>query len=147
MTSAALKQLRTPVVPNSVDIAKDVLAALTLDKFVAKGIYLWTGLDERTSCSLERAMADGICEVCALGGLFVAAAARKAIDPTLDEEGPFSPQARRKLASFFSTHQLELIENYYEGFSGHNKYIVLHRKQRMIKIMQNIVDNNGVFIP
>ena len=108
------------------------------------------------------------CNVCALGGLFMSCTnfnnntlledlddASEELGNLIDEEEKLS----NKLNKIFSTNQLKLIESYFEANSGffrdydeddrievfYNKYP--SDKKRLQLIMENIVENEGTFVP
>jgi len=108
------------------------------------------------------------CNVCALGGLFMSCtnfnnntlledldSASSELGDLIEEEEKLS----NKLNKIFSTDQLKLIETYFEANGGYfrdydedgrievfyNKYP--SDKKRLQLIMENIVENNGTFVP
>ena len=112
------------------------------------------------------------CQVCALGGLFMSCTnlnnntnfeqleQAEDLGEMIDNEGRIS----NGMDKFFSVNQLKLIETYFENAQGyfrdyevsinipeshrnafHNQY--LDDDERMIAIMENIVNNKGTFIP
>lgn len=156
-----------------VAIAKDVLAWLKLGKLKAKkGTYLETNTND-----VSLIAADGeTCTACALGAIFACAAAKaNAVSFTkidrfnLCEYVPCSSwDMHDLLAPYFTRDELKNIENAFEGkdrdgwlvhaecdfepgnFSEaavvFNKGIRSHR-ERMERIMRNIVRNGGDFRP
>ena len=112
------------------------------------------------------------CQVCALGGLFMSCTnlnnntnfeqleQAEDLGEMIDNEERIS----NGMDKFFSVNQLKLIETYFENAQGyfrdyevsinipeshrnafHNQY--LDDDERMIAIMENIVNNKGTFIP
>ena len=108
------------------------------------------------------------CNVCALGGLFMSCTnfnnntlledldfASSELGELIGEEEKLS----NKLNSIFSFNQLKLIESYFEANDGYfrdydeddrieafyNKYP--SEKKRLQLIMENIVENEGTFVP
>jgi hypothetical protein len=108
------------------------------------------------------------CNVCALGGLFMSCTnfnnntlledldfASSELGQLIGEEEKLS----NKLNKIFSTNQLKLIESYFEANDGffrdydeddrieafYNKYP--SEKKRLQLIMENIVENEGTFVP
>ena len=108
------------------------------------------------------------CNVCALGGLFMSCTnfnnntlledlydASSELGELIGEEEKLS----NKLNSIFSFNQLKLIESYFEANGGffrdydeddrievfYNKYP--SDKERLQLIMENIVENEGTFVP
>lgn len=108
------------------------------------------------------------CDCCALGAMFMSCTLynnKTTIDNFNHELAWFEELVETRrfsngLTSFFSSSQLELIEAAFEGNLGAftapaNKLDAVESwfawfpnpKQRMLKIMQNIIDNNGTFVP
>lgn len=112
------------------------------------------------------------CSVCALGACFVtaidrfsgiskAAAGIHEIDKDDDDISLNVNHVENALTDYFYEDQMTLIENAFETKSGGTEYApgkdgIRARnfgrrredvKERMIDIMQNIIDNNGMFIP
>ncbi len=108
------------------------------------------------------------CNVCALGGLFMSCTnfnnntliedlddATAQLGDLIDEEEKLS----NKLNSIFSVKQLKLIEVYFEGNDGYfyenREYDTVKAfytkypsdKKRLQLIMENIVENEGTFVP
>lgn len=117
---------------------------------------------------------DTVCEVCAKGGLFMAYIGRvnketvsSAREATSHSNLP-SSRGNKKLAEIFSMRQISAIEFAYEGVQflktdGKGRVITFSkeevesfkafrkshrsRKERLIAIAQNIIDNKGTFKP
>ena len=108
------------------------------------------------------------CNVCALGGLFMSCTnfnnntlledlddVSEDLGNLIDEEEKLS----NKLNKIFSTSQLKLIEVYFEGNDGYfyenREYDTVKAfyikypsdKKRLQLIMENIVENEGTFVP
>jgi hypothetical protein len=148
-----------------VAIAKDVLAQLKLGTIKSTpGTYT----------SITRTDDDGQiqkCEACALGALFACATVREVVEDGRDTmENESSWEMREKLAPYFSADQLGAIENAYErgaivyaeeifGLDNQTTAFVesdavlnfnkgiRNKRERMERIMKNIIRNNGTFIP
>lgn len=91
------------------------------------------------------------CEVCALGGMFISYIGLKNNVTVQDLELDIG--MRESLQEAFSSEQLHLIEGSFEGWCDDNSESVVfyekfeNDKKRLKKIMENIVRNNGKFIP
>ena len=108
------------------------------------------------------------CNVCALGGLFMSCTnfnnntLLEELDDVSEDLGNLIDEEEKlsnKLNSIFSTNQLKLIEMYFEANGGffqeddeddrievfYNKYP--SDKKRLQLIMENIVENEGTFVP
>jgi hypothetical protein len=163
-----------------VQIAKDVIAQLDAKRLYAKqGVYVqgkggannitvggegfW---DDDTQETEVRDLLAPKCEVCAKGGLFVAAVDRFNKLKFRDELCPIGAYNRcsdpvEYLSRFFGEQQLELIEYAFEkGGAGDVNYddkktvaaerfgkMFTSADARMRAIMKNIVKNNGTFEP
>ncbi len=144
-----------------VTIAKDVLKALEADQIVAEhGEYFDGGLIEALKVDESKHPLDGhateslqtllpklpACHVCAKGALFVACVSRQNAVKVGDGMRCGSDQLSRQLQGVFSTDQLQLIENAFEGFGGYYRIKGRSAKERMAKIMRNVIENNGTFV-
>lgn len=94
----------------------------------------------------------GKCEVCARGALFLAKAVR--FDNVIANWGYSTERVNRAtLLEHFDDDQINLIEEYYEGFIRNNAAYQwamnfwTNNSYRMTLILQNIIDNNGTFVP
>jgi hypothetical protein len=107
----------------------------------------------------------GPCEVCAVGALFLAKAVR--FNGVTVEQYLYARQYSAKyftlLKGLFSAYQLRLIEFAFEySFVGVPRpknlktgtsiaikkfHAILTSEERLIRILQNIINNNGTFIP
>jgi hypothetical protein len=108
------------------------------------------------------------CNVCALGGLFMSCTnfnnntLLEELDDVSEDLGNLIDEEEKlsnKLNKIFSTDQLKLIESYFEANGGffqngdederieafYNKHP--SDKKRLQLIMENIVENNGTFVP
>jgi len=158
-------------------IAQDVLAQLKAKRYVAEsGCWVQPNIhsawekklshhDSVQELFIEQKIES--CNVCALGGLFMSCTnfnnntlledldfASEELGNLIDEEQLFN-----KLNKIFSTSQLKLIESYFEANDGYfrdydeddrieafyNKYP--SEKKRLQLIMENIVENEGTFVP
>jgi hypothetical protein len=136
-----------------VEIAQDVLKQLGTTCIPSPGIYV----------NFENAVPDGVqdlqqhvlktkCEVCAQGALFVAAVRRFNEFPAKGMIGRFIVTQRELfiyLSKWFPDEDLNAIEDYFEGFSegGDFAETYVDATDRMMRIMQNIIDNDGDFSP
>ncbi len=149
-------------------IAKDVLKMLSNKKIIAgRGIFtnVFEFDPELGGESFQTLLLgkDKVkCECCALGGLMTSCIGY-VNDMTLDEShselkwSGGTSIAARKLQNFFSFEQLKLIEQAFEEgqgyyFSQPNKKAVsfaenLNPTAALKKIMKNIIENNGTFVP
>jgi hypothetical protein len=98
----------------------------------------------------------GKCKTCVRGALFLAKAVRYDNVIVSNFDGRYANQSA--LEDHFETDQIYLIENYYEGRTIHwvdtdstNYFTFCHLhpdpSERMTLILQNIIDNNGTFVP
>lgn len=155
-------------------IAKDVIAQLKAEKFLAKSTYFgWgkaydsycdTSDAEEANLDLSECVSQVQCSVCGIGSLFVSAA-RKADALPLKKFLPDAGDRRfesKYLDKWFDSAQLDLVEAYYEQdprlnaendpFSSfHYSRSPIYREsnstKRLTMIMENIVSNNGKFQP
>ena len=143
-----------------VAIAKDVLAALALKKIATGGVYFHADVQGSERFMGSVSLRDQLpkieqCEVCALGGLFVALVARENefnVDVNYGTIGVFGIQVYKHLRSYFTTEQLSCIESWFECHSSDvldipKAWVWLEDTERMKRIMENIVDNDGTFQP
>jgi len=141
-----------------VRIARDVLKQLEDGRHrVALGVYML--LDEETgSTDLQRELEGTSCTVCALGACFVAAVTRQGGSCAFGSTAIGSREIRGALKGFFDADQLDLIEAAFEG--GHFVWMradtssavnfvseVRDPAERLRRIMRNVVDNGGRFVP
>ncbi len=153
-----------------VQIAKDVIKSLNNGKLLAsQGVYVTRNrptktlghdlFDDKVTCGLDTVLEKiPKCKVCALGGLFVEAV-KHHNDITTDEitPNPWQNELHNYLNKFFSIEQLHMIEDAFEGHY-YSTYYLNHKalvfcnnlkkpRDRMLKIMENIVENKGTFRP
>ena len=156
-----------------VEIARDVIKQLKLEKFISSpGIYVEIGDNIDGTAELQTALKNvGSCQVCALGGLFLSDIRKndkcKAEDVDLGSDGSgfyshYIDQYKMKerLQKLFSIKQMGLIECAYECGSDpedalleeeyYNATVFGQRfddsTERMIAIMKNIIRNKGTFV-
>lgn len=148
-------------------IAEDVIAALRIGHIEAtngKFIELHGVIGDERDSLKDVLQCQDACEVCALGGMFVAAVERfnkiKATGSTLYDLDEISPFLRQ----FFTKDQIKLIEMAFEQGNGAFRTSSLAMQElearaikfgnrfdcsekRMIAIMKNTIRNNGTFVP
>ena len=171
--NAAFAKLSLPEA--RVKIAEDVLVALMAKRFVARSTYFSITQNIRTlkeeaarkytsayyeppallvsgECQLSAVTLQVTCEVCGIGSLFVAAVER-ANNVSYDD---MSSRTQRDylvkyLDTWFTEDQLDLIEDYFENnFDNYMKnapWFNTPKVKRMQMIMDNIISNNGMFLP
>ena len=155
-------------------IAQDVLAQLKAKRYVAES-GCWVRIHYNPTTVAETDSVQELfvekkiesCNVCALGGLFMSCTnfnnntlledlddASEGLGNLIEEE-----QLSNKLNKIFSTNQLKLIESYFEANGGFfrdydedDRIEVFYNKnssdkKRLQLIMENIVENNGTFVP
>jgi hypothetical protein len=157
-----------------VQIARDVIAQVKSRRLVAMrgnyGMVLlssdeWDAwMNDHEPTDLRALLSGKRCEACALGSMFLAAVDRhdKIAMPPARADTFTRREETRYLSSFFSASQLDLIESAFESTNiceytrcfqdtvQRATKMFLSRvrpRQRMIQIMQNIVDNEGTFRP
>ena len=157
-----------------VEIAKDVIAALALNRLVAnRGSYLRLSQNAKDG-SLREQLPNVDCEVCGIGACFVALVARNndfnlnltsvMYDDFLEIHN-VSDAHMEQLHEYFDDYQLGAIEcafeqteqpitrlvgvNDCELFQNALEFGERHidSENALIAIMQNIIDNDGEFIP
>jgi hypothetical protein len=156
-------------------IAQDVLAQLKAKRYVAESgcwvrIHYSPATVAETDSVQELFVEKKIesCNVCALGGLFMSCTnfnnntLLKDLDSVSEYLGSLVDEGKKlsnKLNSIFTTNQLKLIESYFEANGGYfrdydeddrieafyNKHS--SDKKRLQLIMENIVENEGTFVP
>lgn len=153
-------------------IAQDVLAQIEMKRLVPTyGTYLTVpsecerkfGEYEFDELQLNDALSGTSCQVCGIGSIFVAAIDR-ANGCTVGEMTSASDDEfmREYLSNWFSAEQLDLIETAFEGrvvsenVNHHDKKVmralrftqdVVRPATRLRKIMDNILKNQGEFVP
>lgn len=158
-------------------IAQDVLAQLKAKRYVAEsGCWVKPNIDSAWEQKLshhdsvqELFIEQKIesCNVCALGGLFMSCTnfnnntLLEDLDFASSELGDLIEEVKlsNKLNKIFSVKQLKLIEVYFEGNDGYfyenREYDTVKAfyikypsdKKRLQLIMENIVENEGTFVP
>jgi hypothetical protein len=158
-------------------IAQDVLAQLKAKRYVAEsGCWVKPNIDSAWEQKLshhdsvqELFIEQKIesCNVCALGGLFMSCTnfnnntLLEDLDFASSELGDLIEEVKlsNKLNSIFSVKQLKLIESYFEENDGYfyinSQYDRIKAfcdkhpsdKKRLQLIMENIVENEGTFVP
>ncbi len=136
-------------------IAQDVIALLEVGRLKASNEYLdhpvrnyyMAGLQAQTVL-LESPKS---CACCAKGAIFVSYILFKNdLKCGKDFEDVFDGVKRNRPAlDIFPADMLEDLENCYEGFDGQKRWIDKYpdRMTRLIALMENIIANNGEFIP
>jgi len=156
-------------------IAQDVLAQLKAKRYVAES-GCWVRIHYNPTTVAETDSVQELfvekkiesCNVCALGGLFMSCTNFNNntllvdLDDVSEDLGALvdvEEKLSNKLNSIFTTNQLKLIEMYFEANGGYfenydkedhiqafyDKYP--SDKKRLQLIMENIVENNGTFVP
>lgn len=149
-----------------VTLAKDVISQLKKNKLNAcSGTYLMIiNLDnvednEQLNKVLKK---QGTCEVCAKGALFISHIMRNnhfTVGDYYSCRKNDNEKIKERLDSLFSLSQLELIEKAFEGESHDNElkdstlidlanefhYYYEDDEERLIAIMNNIIENKGTF--
>ena len=157
-----------------VEIAKDVIETLDAQRMVATPLEYFK-LGTHTEGALESFEATALsvrrkgktkCRVCALGATVVCAVGLYDEAPELEEDWGYkhvsNSTMRDVLSRWFSRQQLDLIECAFEMCSGFDLGKssnasretaetfgegFSHPRARLVAIMQNIVDNKGLFRP
>lgn len=118
-----------------VAIAKDVLKQIHAGRIKAKTMIYVRALNGG-----YRPKPGQPCKACALGALFVS---KYALANGMWISDPGQEELHGSLALYFSKYQLKDIENAFEGHLWNHEHA--NDEDRMIAIMQNIVDHNGTF--
>lgn len=146
------------LLPNKkrIAIAKDVLKRVEAEKIQpirGKFIHRYSTFSHNVPVE--------VCQACALGAILISCADKSKITIDVSKSLGGDPSSTRlniheALKPYFSSEQLDLIEIAFEG-SSHREYIsasaVLNTKifsnskDTLYKIMTNIIENDGVFIP
>jgi len=138
-----------------VAIARDTIESLRLKKVVAKrGVYLdWTSMENG-----DKLPKNYKCQACALGSMFVGLTTRVKDVSVKDANGGIRADITDGLSNYFDNEQLDLIEDAFEtGYgcvadddcSTQQKFGAQFKTEdeRLVAIMQNIINNNGEFKP
>lgn len=107
-------------------IAQDVISQINIGKiYPSKGDYVFTNWN-----------LNGQCKVCALGAMAVSVMNGSAENSSIS--------CIDGLSDFFNEPELLEIERAFEVWEGY-KFTSLNAEERLVDIMQNIVNNNGKF--
>lgn len=147
-----------------VAVAQDVLDGLTSRKLRAtQGLYVGSSRLDKLLVDNQDAQICNLlpevnsCKVCARGAIFLSAVmlkdackASEFVVPAEHADDAFSDIGNESristyLNDIFDDEQLDLIENYFEGFDGKRSLVNLSPTKRMRAIMENIVENDGYF--
>jgi hypothetical protein len=147
-------------------IAKDVIKALDAKLFTAGQVGGYFRADnhsgyQQAHSAYQKAKIDSdlrdllietnpSCDVCAKGAIFTCMVMRR--DKVTKGDGEFGfngYELSNKMDGIFSGDQLDLIECYYEGHRVDNEEIfgAVYGGPRLKVVMENIIKNNGTFIP
>lgn len=156
LSERALKRAKERVL-----IAKDALKWIKAGALKpARGTYVIPGYDVK--CKLEkdrykhkldnfqlRDIVLGPCAVCAKGALFLAKAVRYDDVSAYNWSDPDHEENFMAMQKHFSISQWNLIEQCFEGWYPRHAYAEKFKtaKDCLMAILQNIIDNNGTFIP
>lgn len=141
-----------------VTIAKDTLASLQAKKFIAShgvGYLHYSSTDNG-----DKLPNNYKCGACALGGMFVGLTTRIK-ELSIKEQNGDRDRIIAPLRSYFDREQLDAIEYAFEqgnislrtlNYSSAHRYSDFGKAydnpdDRLIAIMQNIIDNKGTFTP
>ena len=154
-------------------IAKDVLTQIKAKRYFAES-GCWVQTNINATCEKDLKDEDSVqelfaekkiesCNVCALGGLFMSCTNLNNNTTVQDLKNEFyigdlvadDDEISNGLNRIFTQKQLRLIESYFEGgegyFRGGNKTQTFlesyNDDERLEMIMQNIIDNDGTFVP
>lgn len=143
-----------------VAIAKDVIKQIKIGKVIPHGFYMCipNAIDDNIADALN---AGNSCEVCALGAMFAVKAMNHGTSLEVYECNWMS--MTEELSAFFSYKQMAMIESAYElnqmqrttkvSSTDIQASIKFGRKSpedrqnRMLRIMRNIIRNDGTFVP
>lgn len=155
-------------------VAKDVLKQINSGKYNAQQMCyvkfsnININEDDPKEISLQNKLLENTtkCKCCAIGGLMLSAIRYTnnvninkdifnnkneyhALDYNGSDKDISSKQATNNIKKIFSNKELRKIEDWFEDFESNmgDKWNSLSPKQRLIKIMKNIIDNNGKFLP
>lgn len=161
------------IVEKRVEVAKDVLTRIHLNMIKPRRGVFFDFSDYYDKINKE-SINQYECKVCAKGALFAAFVGRvnnfNSIDCYLENEPYCDEGAHDKLTEIFSWEQLALIELAFEGIHYLDKdsigneifldseiernakdffrnYPIEKQNERLIAICENIINNNGTFIP
>lgn len=130
-------------------IATDALAQLDAKKLTAASMHYLVVEDHRNRDHVTgNEYKKAVCGVCAQGALVVGYMTRLG-NRQLGDYDERSDEVR----AVFGDDNFELIETCYEGFSANDgvgedyRYAFIGRDERLRKILENVVRNDGTFIP
>jgi hypothetical protein len=157
-----------------VAIAKDVLIQIKKGISIPTKDNYFGGLSGKI-CNLtykkeelQNILPESKCEVCAKGALFIADILRRDNFQIDRNTYLYGSDIHRRLTDIFTRNQMDLIETAFEKnvVEDDNEYLYIHyrkteiaaaaisfgskystEKTRLIGIMNNIIKNNGTFIP
>lgn len=139
-----------------VEIALDALAQVRAEKFIPTHlhgyIYFPKAISHHPDDQLQKHLTDDrICYGCARGALFLSII-RKHNDLSTgaglrDCHTVWSDVRWSKEKEFFDLDQIHKIEMAYEGYKYDFYQIYRNPQDRLIAILENIIRNNGTFVP
>lgn len=141
-----------------VEIAKDALAQVRAEKFIPSEHNGYATFDQPINFEfgdeLQKHLTDDrVCYGCARGALFLSIVRRHdnfKVDGTMrfDRKSIHTYCRINKEEEFFTPQQLHAIESAYEGYDQ-LLWCRIYRdpKDRLIAILENIIRNNGTFVP
>ncbi len=134
---------------------------LKKDHYYLKHEFDWDTIKHQEARDVMKE--DGItCSVCAKGALLCSLISYKDNASVNSIYNTSYGETRDRLKDYFSVAQIDLIELAFEGFMPNTNYEISTKtfkaarkfyetlspsKERLLKILDNIVDNNGTFIP
>lgn len=132
-------------------IAYDALLQLKAEKLIARNMAYIRVDDDRLNDGQELTgleLGAKTCYVCAKGALVIGYMLGEQPDTPLED----LDDRMADLAGIFGSEQFDLIEACFEGFSAsgvvaHNYYATFEKDVRLERILENIVRNDGQFIP
>jgi hypothetical protein len=152
-----------------VRIAQDVLEWMKFGRIVATNGEYMSVVDERDRQRKASTVNGFTCHACALGSVFAVSVERGLATPTRGSlNNTYDEDMRNKLGKHFDERQLLMIEDAFEGFGASNdaratgfcadikKYKNVDgisvrdpdaSRLRMERIMNNIIANDGTFVP
>lgn len=140
-------------------IAKDVIAQIACGKMIPeKSSFLLVNcsfdeIDKNTR--LDQVLENKVCHVCGIGAAFVSLVGFVDGEETnkhlryigQGRANSAGGNLRNKLSKLFEQRQLDLIEVHFECWGDCVEIYPYNPKVRLTMIMQNIIDNNGTFVP
>ena len=139
-------------------IARDVIDQVVLGRIEPRSTYLAFYPNEPhregEDAGIVLAKEPEVCAACAIGSLFVCSvrlADEFSFKRFANMAGVGGNAARtsevRRLAEWFNSGQLDLIENHFENRCGRNLGESCSREAQLVLIMRNIIENDGSFCP